>query len=187
MGFPRDAVNKSGYFEIYSELLEAQGYPPLPGYIPIPSHMRIKQGQLILTTYKVNVHSQSRTQNCRWLSEIYHENPAWINPISAEENGIKNDDTIRVTSGVGEILVVARVTPAVVPGVIAISNHCGHWQYGRYASSQRSPTGIAEHGHGTHKWWNYNGVHPNWVIPNTPDPVTGQQACMDTVVSVEKV
>ncbi len=187
VGFPPDAVNKSGYFEIYSDLMEAKGYPPLPTYIPIPSHMRIKKGQLILTTYKVNVQSHSRTQNCKWLTEIYHENPAWINPVSAEEHGIKNDDTIRVTSGIGEIIVIARVTPAVVPGVIAISNHCGHWQYGRYASSQRAPTGTTVHGHGSHKWWNYNGVHPNWLIPNIPDPVTGQQACMDTVVSVESV
>jgi hypothetical protein len=29
-------------------------------------------------------------------------------------------------------------------------------------------------------------VHPNWIIPNKPDPINGQQAWMDTVVKVTK-
>jgi hypothetical protein len=36
------------------------------------------------------------------------------------------------------------------------------------------------------KTWNTYGVHPNWIIPNRPDPVSGQQAWMDTVVKVTK-
>ena len=74
-----------------------------------------------MTTYKVNVQTHSRTQNSKWLSEIYHENPAWINPKTAAERGISDGDVIRVRSEVGEITTKARVTPAVAPGVIAIS------------------------------------------------------------------
>lgn len=29
-------------------------------------------------------------------------------------------------------------------------------------------------------------AHPNWIIPNAPEPLSGQQRCMDTVVSVRK-
>jgi hypothetical protein len=36
------------------------------------------------------------------------------------------------------------------------------------------------------KWWDTYGVHPNHVIPNTVDPVNGQQCWMDTVVQVAK-
>ncbi|VAX16448.1 hypothetical protein MNBD_NITROSPINAE04-503, partial [hydrothermal vent metagenome] len=36
------------------------------------------------------------------------------------------------------------------------------------------------------KWWKKNGVHPNWIIPNKPDPINGQMRWMDTVVSVTK-
>jgi hypothetical protein len=36
------------------------------------------------------------------------------------------------------------------------------------------------------KTWTTHGVHPNWIIPNRPDPVSGQQAWMDTVVKVTK-
>ncbi len=36
-------------------------------------------------------------------------------------------------------------------------------------------------------WWKSKGAHPNWIIPNKPDPVNGQQCWMDTVVAVAKV
>lgn len=100
---------------------------------------------------------------------------------------IKEGDTIRVKSEVGEIETKARVTSAVVPGVIAISFHCGHWEYGRYASGIKSPTGTEADRDLELKWWKDNGAHPNWIIPNKPDPVNGQQRRMDTVVEVTKV
>jgi hypothetical protein len=36
------------------------------------------------------------------------------------------------------------------------------------------------------KWWRSNGAHPNWVVPNLPDPINGQQCWIDTVVTVAK-
>ncbi len=83
----------------------------------------------------------------------------------------------------GEIEATARVTPAVVPGVIALSHHCGHWEYGRYASGNVSPTASNDPDF-ERKWWQTNGVHPNWIIPNAPDPINGQQRWMDAVVEV---
>ena len=73
-----------------------------------------------------------------------------------------------------------------MPGVIAISHHCGHWEYGRYASGNKAPLGVEENSD-KHKWWTKNGVHPNWIIPNAPDPINGQLRFMDTVVQVAKV
>ncbi|MFQ5974465.1 MAG: molybdopterin-dependent oxidoreductase, partial [Alphaproteobacteria bacterium] len=131
-GFPPDKLNKTGYFEIYSPQMADMGLNPMPAYVPIPEHQAMSDDQLILTTFKVNVQSHSRTQNCKWLTEIYHENPAWINPATAAQNDIRDGQRIKVASELGEIETEARVTPAVVPGVIAISMHCGHWQYGRY-------------------------------------------------------
>jgi len=184
-GFAPDKLNKSGYLELYSILMEEKGFAPLPTYLPIPEHETMKADELILTTYKVNVHSHSRTQNCKWLTEIYHENPAWINPATAMERGVSQGDLITVKSTVGEIKTMAHVTPAIVPGVIAISNHCGHWQYGQIASGNTTPTHIDDPAL-KYKWWSDNGVHPNWIIPSTPDPINGQQRWMDTVVTVTK-
>ena len=185
-GFKPDKLNKSGFFELYSELMKEKGFVPLPTYTPIPEHEKMKASDLVLTTFKVNVQTHSRTQNCKWLTEIYHDNPGWINPATADKLGIKEGDAIRVKSAVGEIKTNARVTPAVVPGVIAISFHCGHWEYGRYASGKKSPTGTNDDPQLRLKWWKNNGAHPNWVIPNSPDPVNGQQRWMDTVVEVRK-
>ncbi|RKZ36703.1 MAG: DMSO reductase, partial [Gammaproteobacteria bacterium] len=186
-GFPPDKVNKSGYFELYSTLMEEKGLPAMPTFMAVPEHQGMRDDQLILTTFKVNVHTHSRTMNCRWLSEIYHENPAWINPDTAAIRGIHDGDMVKVRSDVGEIETKAHVTPAVVPGVIAISHHCGHWEYGRYASGKPSPQAQASVPDRDRRWWSDNGVHPNWVIPSSPDPINGQQRWMDTVVTVTRI
>ncbi len=187
VGFPPDKVNKSGLFEIYSVLMKNKGLSPLAEFVAIPEHVVMAPEDLILTTYKVNVHTHSRTMNCRWLAEIYHDNPAWINPRTAQARGIGDGDWIKVTSGIGEIETRAKVTPAVVPGVIAISHHCGHWEYGRFASGKVSPQGVENIPNRDRRWWSNNGAHPNWLIPNSPDPINGQQRWMDTVVRVTKV
>ncbi len=187
VGFPPDKLNKSGYFEIYSSLMEQRGLPPMPTFMAIPEHANLTPDQLVLTTYKVNVQTHSRTMNCQWLAELYHENPAWINPETAKALDIMERDTVKLTSAIGEIETQVQVTPAVVPGVIAISHHCGHWQYGRIASGKRAPQGVDDIPDRDVRWWDGNGVHPNWVIPNSPDPINGQQRWMDTVVQITKV
>lgn len=187
VGFTPHEVNKSGYFEIYSGLLEEKGFSPLPTFVPIPEHEKMADDELILTTYKINAQTNSRTQNCKWLTEIYNSNPAWINPATAALHDIAEGDRIRVTSEVGQIETVAQVTPAVVPGVVAISHHLGHWEYGRYASGKKAPTGSDDDPELERRWWHWFGAHPNFVIPNRADPIGGQMRWMDTVVKVTKV
>ena len=185
-GFKPDKLNKTGYFELYSELLEAKKFPPLPTYIAIPEHAKMGSGDLILTTYKVPVQIHSRSANCKWLTEIYHDNKAMINPVSAKPLGIGTGDKIKVQSAIGDITTTANVTEAVVPGVVAISHHLGHWEYGRYASGKKAPLAGDDDPDLKLKPWNTYGVHPNWIIPNKPDPINGQQIWMDTVVKVTK-
>jgi anaerobic selenocysteine-containing dehydrogenase len=185
-GFKPDKLNKSGYFELYSELLEMKAIPPLPSYVAIPEHEKMGSGDLILTTYKVPVHIHSRSSNCKWLTEIYHDNPAMINTVTAKQLGIKNGDKIKVKSEAGEITTTANVTDAVVPGAIAISHHVGRWEYGRYASGKKAPMAGDDDPDLKLIWWTKGGVHPNWIIPNKPDPISGQQRWMDTVVKVRK-
>jgi len=185
-GFKPDKVNKSGYFEVYSDLLKIKGIEPLPTYIPIPEHEKMGPNELILTTYKIPVHIHSRSANCKWLTEIYHDNPAKINSKTAKRLGIKSGDKIKVKSVAGEISTTADVTEAVVPGIIAISHHLGHWEYGRYASGKKAPLAGDDDPDLKLKHWSTYGVHPNWIIPNSPDPVSGQQRWMDTVVKVTR-
>ena len=188
-GFTPGRINKSGYFEIYSPVLAGLGLPPLPRYAPVPGHDGLKADQLVLTTFRINVQTLGRTQNCKWLDEINADNPAWINPASAVALGIADGDRIKLSTKLGDIEVVSKVTQNVVPGVIAISSHGGHWEYGRYASGKKAPYSINyDWPDEKLKWWsNKDDVHPNWIIENIPEPISGQQQWMDTVVSVSKV
>ena len=155
-------------------------------YVPIPEQEKMGSKDLILTTYKVPVQIHSRSANCKWLTEMYHDNPAMINTKTAKMLGIKNGDKIKVKSEIGEITTTANVTEGVVPGVIAISHHVGHWEYGRYASGNKAPLAGDDDPDLKLKWWKTYGVHPNWIIPNRMDPINGQMRWMDNVVKVRK-
>jgi len=185
-GFKPGRLNKSGLFEIYSPILAARGLSPLPTYTRIPGHSRMQQDELILTTFKVNVQTLSNTGNCSWLAEIHHENPAWINPVTATARGIVDGDIINIRSQTGMVTATAMVTATIVPGVIAVPAHLGRTQGGRYAADKRAPFAVDDAHHDEHKWWRADGTHVNGLIPSNPEPVSGQQSWMDTVVTVSK-
>jgi anaerobic selenocysteine-containing dehydrogenase len=185
-GFPPDSRRwKTGLLEIKSQALAEKGFDALPSWMPIPEHEKKGADELVLTTYKVNVQTHSRSQSSKWLTELYHRNPAWINPATAAARGVADGDAITVTSAVGSINTTARITEGIHPDVIAISNHCGHWAYGEYASLEETHSHVCEP-NCQQIWWNENGVHPNWIIPNAGDPISGGQRSMDTVVKVKK-
>ena len=76
-GFPPDShLWKTGLFEIKSEALAKKGFDAIPGWMPVPEHRNMGQNELVLTTFKVAVQTHSRTQISKWLTEIYHDNPA---------------------------------------------------------------------------------------------------------------
>ncbi|NQU66455.1 MAG: molybdopterin-dependent oxidoreductase [Candidatus Marinimicrobia bacterium] len=185
-GFKPDKINKSGLVEISSPFLKEKGFPELPSWMPIPEHQNLSRDELILTTYKVAVQTHSRTQNSRWLSELFHDNPGLMNPKTASMFGIKDGDQIKVKSGIGEMTTNAKVIEGIVPGVIAISFHLGHWEYGEFASGKKASTGHECIPDCDHVWWDTHGKNPNWIIPNSPDPIGGQQRWMDTVVTIQK-
>jgi anaerobic selenocysteine-containing dehydrogenase len=186
-GFKPNRFNKSGFFELYSTILKEKGLAPLPSYSPIPEHQAMKPDEMVLTTFRINVQTLSRTQNCMWLDEIDVDQSAWINPVTAEARGIEEGDRIKIKSRIGEIEVSAKVTENVVPGVVAISSHGGRWEFGRYASGKKAPHGIdVDAPYEELKWWHSDGAHLNRIIPISSEPISGQQRWMDTVVSVTK-
>jgi anaerobic selenocysteine-containing dehydrogenase len=180
--FKPDKLSKSGYLELYSVLLKMKGHAPLPTYVPIPEHENMKPDELVLTTYKVAVHIHSRSTHRKWLAELYHDNPGWINSKTAAALGIKDGDRIKVKSSIGEIVTTANVNEKIVPGTIAISMHVGREESGRYGSGKKSPMGHDNDPDLKNMWWDKHGAHPNWIIPNWVDPINGQQRWMDTVV-----
>jgi anaerobic selenocysteine-containing dehydrogenase len=168
-----------------SEDLEQGGFGGLPTWMRHPDHERMEADDLILTTFKVPVQTHSRTQGCKWLTELFHENPAWIHPETAAARGIGTGDFIRVKSSLGEITTRALVTEGVHPGAVAIAHHAGHWAWGHYASGKKTVGHVPEVD-SENKWWTENGTHVNRIIPCVGDPIAGSMCWTDTVVKLEK-
>ena len=130
---------------------------PWPSYMQIEEHENLDDDQLIMTSFKWNVHNHGRTANLKWLSEIVHSNPAWIHPETAAKFGLESGDWIELRGyrsktidgnlktlklGHGEIENSLRlpvvVTVGVHPKAIAISNSLGHSEYSSVAQAKRS-------------------------------------------------
>jgi len=174
----------SGTFEIDSEGLRKRGVPSLPTYEDIPGHGALK-GEFILTTFKPGLLTP-RTGNCKWLSEIVHDNPIWINKVAAAELHIERGDLVKVTSKLGSFVARAHLTQGIHPSVIAIANDLGHWKYGRIARARKFESRDPDT---ELLWWgeNWLRVDPNAAIPEWSDPVGGGQAWMDTGVSIMRI
>ncbi|PKM43944.1 MAG: thiosulfate reductase [Gammaproteobacteria bacterium HGW-Gammaproteobacteria-1] len=166
------------------------GFNPMPTFKRMPWHENMKDDEMILTTFKLNVHKQSRTAAVKWLAEISHANPAWLGTETAAKLGIKTGDLIRIESGVGHIVTKALVTEGIHPKVIAVSTAHGHWGYGRLAQLKLKEAagqyGAADDPDLKNVWWDDKGVHPNHIIPAVADPIGGSQGWYDTVVKVSK-
>jgi anaerobic selenocysteine-containing dehydrogenase len=59
-----------------------------------------------------------------------------INPLTAQQLGIKSDDVVKITSPVSEVEAVVYEFPGINPGVIAIPLGQGHTAFGRYAQAR---------------------------------------------------
>lgn len=147
--------------------------PKTPIYRPITPHQSLQEDEYILTTFKWNVHTQSRTANQVWLMEIVDDNPCWIHPDTAKLHGIEEGKLFRILTRdshagpCAELVVAPYLTEAIHPRVLAVSASFGHWQYGSSAQGK--------------------GYNPNPLIKSWTDPVGGGQAWNDTVVRIEPI
>ncbi|KFS67070.1 selenate/tellurate reductase subunit YnfF [Salmonella enterica] len=127
----------SGKIEIYSERLATLANTwelkkdeiihPLPAYTPgfdgwdDPLRQRYP---LQLTGFHYKARTHSSYGNIDILQQACPQE-IWINPIDAQARGIQHGDTVRVFNQNGEMLIPAKVTPRILPGVTAIGQ--GAW------------------------------------------------------------
>ena len=139
---------------------------------------------MILTTFTPAVHTH-RTGNCKWLAEIFHDNPAWMNTATAASLGLREGDRVRITSAVGSIETRLHLTEGIHPRTIAIAQGCGHREWGTIARAEKMRSSDPD---ANLLWWSKqgNGVHPNTILPVLTDPRGGGQAWHETLVDIEK-
>jgi len=102
----------------------------------------------MLSTYKLPIHTHSRTFADAWLRELLPECFIEMNDFDAARLGIRDGDNVRVSSAsytrgiVGRV----RVMPGVAPGVVTFTNSFGHWLYGagRWEIDGQTHAGDAE-------------------------------------------
>ena len=127
----------SGKIEIYSqaladiaatwELPEGDVIDPLPIYTPgFESYQDPlnKQYPLQLTGFHYKSRVHSTYGNVDVLKAACRQE-MWINPLDAQKRGINNGDKVRIFNDRGEVHIEAKVTPRMMPGVVALGE--GAW------------------------------------------------------------
>ncbi len=212
-GFP----TPSRKLEIYSSTLAEWGWPEhaTPGYIRSHVHhsllVRARGEFALIPTFRLPVTIHTRSANAKWLVEIAHSNPLWLNPLDASRLGLSTGDLAKVSTDSGYFVLKTWVTEGIRPGVVGCSHHMGRWR--RENASPDAPSGDRwmssvvriDEGDGTRRvrkvegvapfrsgdpdslriWWGDSGVHQNLTFPVHPDPVSGQH-CWHQRVRVER-
>ncbi|MCP4682801.1 MAG: molybdopterin-dependent oxidoreductase [Desulfobacterales bacterium] len=115
----------SGKIEIFSQRVADMNNPlcpPVPKYVgtwedrndPLAQKYPL---QLLSPHPKNRVHSEMFKVD--WLREV-ESHRAWINPVDAEQRGIKDGDDILVFNDRGTLSIPAWLTERIMPGVISI-------------------------------------------------------------------
>jgi anaerobic dimethyl sulfoxide reductase subunit A len=127
----------SGLIEIFSprldeisktwELPAGEVISGLPMYVPtweMPSDPLVETYPLQMIGHHYKQRTHSTYGNVAWLKEAAPQN-VWINALDAETRGIKQGDMIRVFNDRGELVLPAKFTTRIMPGVISVPQ--GAW------------------------------------------------------------
>jgi len=128
----------SGKIEVYSEkiledtaafeLEEGEIISPLPVYAPPyfePGTADADRFPLQLIGY----HHRSRAHSSYGSLDVIRErarHQLWINPLDARPRGVEDGDEVEVSTAFGRLLIEAKVTERIMPGVIAMGEGAWH-------------------------------------------------------------
>ena len=154
----------SGKIEFKSSLLEDAGFASFPPCEPVapPAEDRFR-----LVVGRNALHTHIATQNVAYLNEICPENVAWINSARAKALGIRDRDTVEITSKCGSGTLQAYVSDMIHPEALFILHGFGH-------TAQRAARSFGR------------GVNDSLLQENVYDKVGGSPAYHDTFVSVRR-
>jgi anaerobic selenocysteine-containing dehydrogenase len=198
--------------EFFSQTIHDWGWPEKENVIPwsVQSHVhpdRINRetGEMILLpNFRLPTLIHTRSANAKWLYEISHKNPLWMNPDDARRIGVYTGDSVRVDTEIGYFVDSVWVTEGIKPGVVAVSHHLGRFRFEENSGVNRGASNlvkIEEDGKGGFKlrvlhgatawessdpdtsriWWSEVGVTQNLTHAVHPDPVSGVHCWLQKV------
>jgi anaerobic selenocysteine-containing dehydrogenase len=209
-GFP----TPSRKLEFYSSTMKEWGWAEysLPTYIRSHVHWRNLDragGEYVLIpTFRLPTLIHTRSGNAKWLNELAHSNPLWINPQDAMQAGLEPGGLVKVNTEIGYFVARVWVTEGIRPGVVACSHHIGRWRVAEQEGTDRwcsSLVRVEEEQPGVWRlrqltgvgpfpssdpdseriWWRDGGVHQNLAFAPHPDPVSGMH-CWNQKVRLER-
>lgn len=203
--------------EFYSPTLAQWGWTEKEYIVPYPltSHVHpdninIDNGEmLLLPNFRLPTLIHTRSANAKWLYEISHKNPIWMNPIDGKRLNVTSGDLVRVDTEIGYFVDKVWITEGIKPGVIAMSHHLGRWRLKEDEGLNRGTSNVVsldDHGSGQYQlnvlkgatawqssdpdtsriWWEEVGVHQNLTHAVHPDPVSGAHCWLQKASSVRK-
>ena len=120
----------SGKIEIFSQRLADKNMadePSVPKYIETWESRNdplAKKFPLQLITSHIKRRAHSQFENIPWLRELQRQ-AMWLHPADAAARGIKDGDMARVFNDRGQMLIRAKVTERIMPGVVDVPQ--GAW------------------------------------------------------------
>jgi len=175
-----------------------------------PDNIDLAKGEmLLLPTFRLPTLIHTRSANAKWLYEISHNNPLWMNPRDAERLQVQTGDLVRVDTEIGYFVDKVWVTEGIKPGVLAMSHHLGRWRLQENVGVNPGMSNLVrltEDADGRHEmkvvhaarnwdtfdpdtnriWWEDVGVHQNLTHAVHPDPVSGAHCWLQKAVQVRK-
>ena len=154
--------------------------------------------RILLPIFRLPTLIHTRSGNAKYLYEISHGHPLWMNPHDADALGFATGQMIRITTDIGYFVMRVWRTEGIRPGVVAASHHMGRWRLEEGSGNERwssalvdierredgwmlrQKKGIApftsDDPDSERIWWQDAGVHQNLAFPVHPDPVSGMHA-----------
>jgi anaerobic selenocysteine-containing dehydrogenase len=202
--------------EFFSQTMHDWGWPEKENVIPwsVRSHVhpdnidRKKDEMILLPNFRLPTLIHTRSANAKWLVEISHKNPLWMNPDDARRMDVRTGDLVHVETEIGYFVDRVWVTEGIKPGIVAVSHHLGRFRFDENSGVNRGASNLVkidEDGKGGYKlrvlhgaaawessdpdtrriWWSEVGVTQNLTHAVHPDPVSGVH-CWLQIVKVHK-
>ncbi|MEW6487008.1 MAG: molybdopterin-dependent oxidoreductase [Thermodesulfobacteriota bacterium] len=156
----------------------------VPHYEPVLRHGSEQDYPFALIDYKSRLNREGRSANLTWYhafkkvdpGNVNYQDVLQMNPADAERLGLREGDTVKVTSVVKSLTARVRLWEGVRPGTVAKCFGQGHWAYGRVAAGDYAKAVP-------------NGSNFNELMPHDLDRLSGSTARNGgfTGVRIEKV
>ncbi|MCL1601943.1 MAG: formate dehydrogenase, partial [Actinomycetia bacterium] len=191
--------------EFYSKTMDDWGWhdETIPGYQKTHVYWRDMDmdgsERILLPIFRLPTLIHTRSGNAKYLYEISHGHPLWMNATDAAALGFETTDMVRIETDSGHFIMRVWATEGIRPGVVAASHHLGRWRQNEQKGNERWSSGLVnveQLGDGKWRlrqlggiepftsddpdseriWWKDPGVNQNLAFPVHPDPISGMHA-----------